>query len=412
MLKWVSESGSPHINSSAVCCAAKGSSRNASYALSAAAVLIVSLPVVCVAQTIETESTGELREHASVGVRALQSWYSNGTGLYETTGWWNSANAITVLDNYMELSHSKEYLPILDHTFSMAQLTNKNFFNNFYDDEGWWALAWLGTYDLTKNPKYLAMAEVIFTDMEGGWSDDVCGGGIWWSKGRQYKNAIANELFLSVAAHLANRVADPKHKGQYLSWASREWKWFSASGMVNAKGLINDGLVSKQPSACVNNGLTTWSYNQGVILGGLTELATAEKDRGLLDFAHGIAAAAMHQLTDTRGILHDECEPNCGKDGVQFKGIFLRNLAELEVASPRPEYEIFAENNAASIWVKSQDDRHRFGQVWSGPFDAGNAGSQSSALDAVIAAAEMDEPRAAKTFQERPRVRHSSNEDH
>jgi len=397
---------------SAVCRVAEARRGIATYALTAAAALIMSLPVVCVAQTIGTEPPGEFWEHASVGVRALQNWYSNETGLYQTTGWWNSANAITVLDNYMELSHSKEYLPILDHTFSTAQLTNKDFLNNFYDDEGWWALAWLSTYDLTKNPKYLAMAEVIFKDMKGGWSDDVCGGGIWWSKDRQYKNAIANELFLSVAAHLTNRVANPKHKAQYLSWASREWIWFGASGMVNAKELINDGLISKQPSACVNNGLTTWSYNQGVILGGLTELATAENDPAPLFAAHGIADAALHELTDTRGILHDECEPNCGKDGVQFKGIFLRNLTELEVVLPRPEYKIFAENNAASIWVNSQDDQHQFGEVWSGPFDAGNAGSQSSALDAIIAAAEMDKPRAPIAFQKRPKVRHSSNGDH
>jgi predicted alpha-1,6-mannanase (GH76 family) len=311
----------------------------------------------------------------------------------------------------MELSHSKEYRPILDNTFSMAQHTNKDFLNKFYDDEGWWALAWISTYDLTKNPKYLSMAEVIFKDMAAGWSDDVCGGGIWWSKDRQYKNAIANELFLSVAAHLANRVADPEDKAQYLSWAKREWQWFNESGMINAQGLINDGLISKRPRACVNNGQTTWSYNQGVILGGLTELATAEKDSALLDVAHSIADAALHQLTDTRGILHDECEPNCGKDGVQFKGIFLRNLAELEVVSPRPEYKIFAEKNAASIWLNSQGDHHQLGQVWSGPFDAGSAGSQSAALDAMVAAAQMNRPQTPEAFQEHPKVPPSNEDD-
>jgi Glycosyl hydrolase family 76 len=277
MLKWVSRGGLARRNGSGVCFAAKGRSSFRSLASPVAAALILALPLVCAAQAITTHASSEFKEHASVGVRALQTWYSKGTGQYETTGWWNSANAITVLDDYMELSHSKEYRPILGNTFSIAQRTHKDFLNNFYDDEGWWALAWISTYDLTRDPKYLAMAEVIFTDMAAGWSDDVCGGGIWWSKDRQYKNAIANELFLSVAAHLANRVTGPEDKEQYLSWAQREWQWFNASGMINAKGLINDGLISKPPSACVNNGQTTWSYNQGVILSGLTELVTAEK---------------------------------------------------------------------------------------------------------------------------------------
>ena len=411
MLSWVLRGSLDRVHYSRVCSAAKRLSRYAGYAFPAAAAVLCALPVICAAQTIDTKPSSEFQEHASVGVRALQRWYSQGTGLYETTGWWNSANAITVVVNYMQLSQSREYRPVLVHTFSTAQHTNKDFINKFYDDEGWWALAWLSTYDLTKNPRYLAMAEVIFKDMAGGWSDDVCGGGIWWSKDRHYKNAIANELFLSVAAHLANRVADRDDRAQYFSWAEREWRWFQASGMINEHGLINDGLNSERPLACVNNGKTTWSYNQGVILGGLTELSTAERDPAPLTVAHVIADAALHQLTDARGILHDECEPHCGKDGVQFKGIFLRNLTELEVVSPRPEYKVFAENNAASIWVNSQDDQHQFGQVWSGPFDTGNAGSQSSALDAIVAAAEMDNPKRQVLFKHH-KVPRPTNEDH
>ena len=81
------------------------------------------------------------------------------------------------------------------------------FLNKYYDDEGWWALAWIDAYDLTHEKRYLAMSQSIFDDMAGGW-DEACCGGIWWSKDRKYKNEIANELFLSVAAHLANRVAE------------------------------------------------------------------------------------------------------------------------------------------------------------------------------------------------------------
>jgi predicted alpha-1,6-mannanase (GH76 family) len=32
--------------------------------------------------------------------------------------------------------------------------------------------------------------------------DDTCGGGVWWSQARSYKNAITNELFLMGASTL------------------------------------------------------------------------------------------------------------------------------------------------------------------------------------------------------------------
>ncbi len=52
--------------------------------------------------------------------------------------------------------------------------------------------------------------------------------------------------------------------------------------MINAQSLVNDGLNSSNPNACTNNGRTTWTYNQGVILGGLVELYNADKDPTLL----------------------------------------------------------------------------------------------------------------------------------
>jgi predicted alpha-1,6-mannanase (GH76 family) len=325
---------------------------------------------------------------AGQAIQTLQVWYDQLSGLYKTTGWWNSANAITALVDYARASQSSQYNSVLANTFLAAQKQNPNFLNHFYDDEGWWALAWIDAYDLTGNLQYLAMAKTIFADMTGGW-DSTCGGGIWWSKDRGYKNAIANELFLSVAAHLANR--DTSHQMDYVNWANKEWKWFAQSGMINAQSLINDGLGTSNgktsAGACGNNGQATWSYNQGVVLGGLVELAKLNHDPSLPQTAQKIAAVATTALVDSKGILHDPCEPNCGADGVQFKGIFVRNLAILAAAYPQPAYRAFVTANADSVWTRSQGPDYQLGQVWSGPFDAGNAGSQSSALDLIIAAA-------------------------
>lgn len=323
-------------------------------------------------------------QQAKDGIQTLQSWYTQSSGLYQTTGWWNSANAITVLANYSRAAHTKDYLPVFSNTFAQAQTSHAGFINDYYDDEGWWALAWIDAYDLTRDPQYLSMAASIFSDMANGW-DSTCGGGIWWSKAKNYKNAIANELFLSVAAHLARRATSDQ-RAQYLTWAQKEWSWFKNSGMINSQNLINDGL---NLSTCQNNQQNTWSYNQGVVLGGLTELNMVAPDPSLPATAQAIANAALTHLTDANGVLHDTCEPHCGADGVQFKGIFVRNLMALDEAFPDSHYKKFVDTNAESIWNNSQGANYQFGQVWSGPFDAGNAGSQSSALDAFVAAATL-----------------------
>ena len=334
-----------------------------------------------------------LQESADA-VRTLQSWYDPSTGLYKTTGWWNSANSITVLADYERVSKSREYNSILANTFTAAQKTIEDkkpragFINKYLDDEGWWALAWIDAYDVTKNKDYLAMGESIFADMATEW-DDTCGGGIWWSKDRNYKNAIANELFLSVAAHLANRTSGAKRK-QYLDWGNREWKWFEGSGMINVKSLINDGLnIAKEgaeAARCTNNGRTTWTYNQGVVLGGLAELAAADHNSALRVAAQKIATAAVIQLVDENGILHDPCEPKCGADGVSFKGIFVRNLVALDKVHPQPAYESFIDKNADTVWKDAQGPGFQLAERWSGPFVSADAASQTSALDVLVGA--------------------------
>jgi predicted alpha-1,6-mannanase (GH76 family) len=325
-------------------------------------------------------------DQAASGIQTLQLWYLPASGQYASpSGWWNTANSMTVLANYERVSGDTSYYSVMANTFTMAQKTHANFVNMYYDDDGWWALAWIDAYDVTGNPVYLSMAETIFTAITGAW-DSTCGGGVWWSTDRKYKNAIPNELFLSIAAELANRTSG-KASASYLNWAQKEWSWFKNSGMINAQNLVNDGLNSSNPNACTNNGSTTWTYNQGVILGGLVELYRADKDSTLLPQAEAIANAAIANLTEN-GIL---VEPGSmtGGDGPQFKGIFLRDLMTLYVADSDPRYKAFAEANAKSIVANNQGPNCEFGALWQGPFDSADATRQTSALDALIAAATM-----------------------
>lgn len=312
----------------------------------------------------------------------LQCWY-NDKGLWDTTGWWNAANCLEAIASVIELTDGQQYLGVLEKTF--ARNRRDDFLNEFYDDEGWWALAWIRAFDLTGETKYLAMAKTIFADMKGGW-DDHCGGGIWWKKDRRYKNAIANELFLLTAIRLHQRTPGDAGVGSYLDWAQRTWGWFKQSGMINQDQLVNDGLNER----CENNRHPAWTYNQGVILGGLVELYRSTGDTNLLQQARALADASTRALVNSLGILREPNEPRGlrGADGPQFKGIYIRHLAELADLTRDAGYREFLERNARSVWSKNRDATNRFGGRWSGPVDAVDAARHSSAMRVITALAE------------------------
>ncbi len=326
----------------------------------------------------------QVGQRVEAAAATLRNTYDPRTGLFRGTGWWNSANGITALANASRELPTRKFDTLFAKTFATAQHQHPGFLNEFYDDEGWWALAWLDVYELRHDPRYLRMAEFIFTDMSGGWSD-TCGGGIWWKKNEHYKNAIANELFLSVAVRLA-QLSATSARPQYVSWAEREERWFLASGMINSDSLVNDGL----DSSCQNNHRQTWTYNQGVLLTGLVGLHQLTGDPAALGLAEKIASAVEQHLTDQDGVLHDPCEPNCGADGVQFKGILVRNLVLLSRASRGTVSLRLIDLNAESVWTRARTGTNRFSVVWSGPPQDGGTGSLISALDALTAALRLD----------------------
>lgn len=332
--------------------------------------------------------------YAAAGIEALQRWYRPWTGRWRTTGWWNAANALTAVIAYTQRSGDDQYRAVIGRTYRAARRRHREFVNNFYDDNGWWGLAWIAAYDLTGEHRYLAAGRTIFANMLTGW-DDTCGGGVWWNTERKYKNAITNELFLTLAARLHQRYPAGT---EYLQWAQREWDWFTARGLIGASGLVNDGLTPE----CANNGGVTWTYNQGVVLGGLSALHEITGEAGYLAAAEAIADAALSQLITPSsaaapGILLEaeelETDPK-DADRPQFKGIFMRNLYDLSLRSAKPAYTQFIRANAQSIWDNNRNDQNQFGLHWAGPFDQANACRQSSALDALNAAIGPAAPRS------------------
>src|SRR5579863_3389164 len=78
----------------------------------------------------DPKRAAEFMADAEAGLKTLQAWYAEDTGLWNTTNWWNAANAITVIDAYSKLSPTPDFHPVFANTFERN--SKKNFLNDYY----------------------------------------------------------------------------------------------------------------------------------------------------------------------------------------------------------------------------------------------------------------------------------------
>jgi predicted alpha-1,6-mannanase (GH76 family) len=337
--------------------------------------------------------TVNARDRAEAAVEAMMGFYDVETGRWDPAApWWQSGNALQALLDYMVKSRStKPYMWAVENTVEKQREPlpwwpegGGEFRADSTDDTGWWALAMIRLYDLTRDREYLEIATIDEAYIRQYW-DDVCGGGLWWDiPQKTYKNAISIELYIKLLASLHNRI---RGDTVYLERAIEAWNWLKNSGMINRENLINDGLQT-QTGSCDSNLGTTWTYNQGVILGGLAELFRATGDRGYLSAARRIATAVTTSPSlSPNGILTEPCEPanTCNADQAAFKGIFARNLDELDSVLPGHPYRRYLRAQADSAYAFDRNDSDQYGLRWAGPFDRADIARQESAVSLLTA---------------------------
>jgi predicted alpha-1,6-mannanase (GH76 family) len=330
-----------------------------------------------------------LRMRVTAGAVPLQAWYNTNTGLFDENDWWTSGNQLTTIIDYTRETGDMKYIADIDNTFQVNKASNFSRYG-FFDDDGWWALVWIDAYDLTNKQAYLDMAKTIFTRMSGSW-DTKCNGGIYWrGNPKDQKNAITNSLFMKAAVGLHQRTPGDMGAGSYLDWAQRTWTWFKGTGMLGSNNLVIDALDGL--TTCKATG-PTFSYNQGILVGALVELAASTGDTTLLDQAGAIAQASMTSTTlnDANGIMAEPCGIDT-KDCWQFKGIFFRNLLEYYRARPATDIQVYTRKQSDKIWSVAKNAKDQFGYEWDVAFDGAAARRQSSALDALITAYAVSSP--------------------
>lgn len=189
--------------------------------------------------------------------------------------------------------------------------------NHYYDDMAWLALA-AGRLNklslrLEARPARLALfAARTLTRQLHSAHDSVLGGGIYWSRKRDFKNTPVNG---PAALHFA-RTGERTSAQEVADWLHREL--FSPE-----RGLYIDGVHPTPATAANPTGRnvehTIYTYNQGPILAALLELG---RPQDLVHAAALIDAVRVQLSTPGAGI---RLEP--GGDGSLFTGILCRYLA-------------------------------------------------------------------------------------
>ncbi|MEU8934628.1 glycoside hydrolase family 76 protein [Streptomyces sp. NPDC048409] len=311
------------------------------------------------------------------------------------SSWWNSAATLTAVVDFARASGTHDYDWVVARTFDRnkgvfaagtrsSDAIEGDFVSRAVDDSAWWAIAWIDAYDYTHDTRYLDEAVTIADYVQQYWDTGTCGGGVWWDRERTYKNAVTNGQYLWLTTALHQRLAGDT---VWLRRAKASAAWYKAGGLIGPAGLVNDGLTS----SCANNGSTVWSYNQGLAIGGFTELWRSTGDASLLATARTLADAAIAgQPLTVGGVLTESCDvgsASCDDNQKQFKGIFVRNLADLASATGSATYRSYLQKQADTLWARDRTSLNALGERWAGTGpNQTDWRTQASALQALTAA--------------------------
>jgi hypothetical protein len=104
--------------------------------------------------------------------------------------------------------------------------------HSYFDDNGWWELAYLDAYRATGDARDLHDAELAFRFIAvSGW--DPNGGGVWWETLHLHKTSepLAAEIYAGFALYrYTHRASYLETAEKFLAWANR-YSWNTAKGL-------------------------------------------------------------------------------------------------------------------------------------------------------------------------------------
>jgi DUF1680 family protein len=182
--------------------------------------------------------------------------------------------------------------------------------DRYYDDNAWISLALLEAYELTHDPKDLALASDAYNFATSG-EDDALGGGIYWHEDQtKSKNACSSGPVMLAAMRLHKLTGEKK----CLDTTKRLYEW-TRKNLQDDDGLIFDSIAV--PAGTVER--AKFTYNSATLIRAACLLYGATRDKAYLDEARRVARAAERRFVRAE----DGVITGSGKLGVKLVEAFL-----------------------------------------------------------------------------------------
>ncbi|KAK4151042.1 glycoside hydrolase [Chaetomidium leptoderma] len=212
------------------------------------------------------------------------------------------------------------------------------------DDQGFWGMAAMLAAEVNfpnppkDQPQWLALAQAVFNTQVARWETDYCNGGLRWqvehtNGGYDYKNTIANGVFLNIASRLARYT----NNETYAKWVDTTWDWMNGVGYITKDYDVLDG--GHIPFNCTDLNPVQFSANPAILIhaAGIMYNYTNGEEKWRARVAGLLNRTVEHFFPD--GIMVERaCEledrVQCNVDQHSFKGYMHRALATVAVVAP------------------------------------------------------------------------------
>ncbi|MBD8389136.1 alpha-1,6-mannanase [Dysgonomonas sp. BGC7] len=228
--------------------------------------------------------------------------------------------------------------------------------DRFYDDNVWLGIDFADIYQITKNPKYLDKAKLIWEFIVSG-TDDKLGGGIYWcEQKKESKNTCSNAPGSVLAFKLFQTTEDSTYfyKGKELyEWTKLNLQDadFLYFDNINLEGKVNKAK---------------YAYNSGQMLQSAALQYKLTQDSIYLTEAQNIAKACYdHFFTDFTTDQGDKFHM-IKKGNVWFTAVMLRGFIELYKIDNNRTYIDAFDKSLDYAWLHSRDNNGLFNVDLSG----------------------------------------------
>jgi hypothetical protein len=209
----------------------------------------------------------------------------------------------------------------------------------WFDDNGWWGLAFFNAYRATGTRRWLKDGERALAYVAAaGWDSE--GGGIWWNTEHPYKAGEA----LAADTLLATLIYEQTHSAFALGQAEKFLLWGNTIGFSSANGLYAGSNLNPTPIDYIESPLI---YAQALLCKETASAADCERVEPLL----ATSLRRFGQLLDF---------------APQYDAIYLQWMLALYSLDHNPALYVLAAANAREAQAHALNGEGLYLRSWSG----------------------------------------------